>query len=466
MRSSCRSAGSGHCLPLTPMFRFGAIRRMLASAPRWMRRASSPRANGARRAAAALAAASLSAGLALPARGAGFDTPILYTARHQGMGGAAIGYVDDPSAAYHNPAGLQGVKGLALLGDVSLILAHLSGSPAAPASARSIQSSLTVAPMFMAAAAYLVKPWLTAGLALFPVASGGADYQYVVPGAQEYQVNETSIVFFELTPVISLNVPKDSIVPGELAFGVGYRMSLLDFTRLQGARDNPQALDLELSGTNFTGVRVGMQYRPVPAVSIGAVYRNRIEATASADEGTVLGNPASDVELPFVLPAQLGGGIRGDIDRVGVAFDATYTFQSQNERSLLSGTIGPNRVSVPNVFDWEDAFTLRFGFEYRLGPTQEVPVRLGYIHDGRVASRRYPSAFGTPPTATQTFTLGSGYDAGSWEMNVALALRGGSTDISAEEIAPPAECPTCGFSGDYGIEATGVYVDWSTDFEL
>jgi long-subunit fatty acid transport protein len=466
MRSSCRSDGSGHRQPLAPMSQFGAIQSWVGRVSARTRGVLAPAANAGRRVLAAFAAVSLALGTAQPALGAGFDTPILYTARHQGMGGTAIGYVDDPSAAFHNPAGLQGVHGLALIGNVSLILAHLTGSPAAPPSARSIQSSLTVAPMFLAGAAYRVQPWLSAGVALFPVASGGADYQYAVAGAQQYQVNETRIVFFELTPVISLNVPKDSIVPGELAFGIGYRMSLLDFERVQGARDNPQGLDLKLSGTDFTGIRLGMQYRPVPALSVGAVYRNRVDVTARADEGTLQGNPASDVELPFVLPAQLGGGIRGDIDRLGVAFDATYTFQSQNERSLLGATIGPNRVSVPNVFDWEDALTLRFGFEYRLGPAEEVPVRLGYIHDGRVSSRRYPSAFGTPPTATQTFTVGGGYDAGSWEMNLALALRGGSTEISPTEIAPPAECPTCGFSGDYGISATGVYVDFSTDIEL
>ncbi len=71
---------------------------------------------------------------------AGFDTPILYTAKHQGMGGAAISYVDDPSAAFHNPAGLQGVNGLAFLGDVSMLLAYVTGSPASTASASGIQS--------------------------------------------------------------------------------------------------------------------------------------------------------------------------------------------------------------------------------------------------------------------------------------------------------------------------------------
>ena len=382
------------------------------------------------------------------------------------MGGAAIGYVDDPSAAFHNPAGLQGVQGLSLLGDLSLILAHVTGSPERVASASGIQSDLTIAPFFLAAAGYRVDPWLSAGLAVFPVASGGAEYEYVVPDSPEYQLNATSIVFYEVTPLISLNVPEDALVPGQLSFGLGYRVTLGTFGRQQGVRDDPRGLDLALSGGNFTGFRAGMQYRPAKYFSLGLVYRNPVRITTSAAEATVQGNVARDVELPFVLPAQVGGGIRADVDRIGAAFDATYTFQSDNERSDLSGSIGGNAVRVPNVFAWRDAVTLRFGFEYRLGPAEEVPIRLGYVYDDQVASRRFPSAFGTPPVATHTFTFGGGYVAGPWEMNLAMALRGGSTDIRPEELAPASECPTCGSSGQYGIAATGLYLDFSTDLEL
>ena len=408
-------------------------------------------------------AATLASGSAYAA---GFDTPILYTARHQGMGGAAIGYVDDPSAAFHNPAGLQGVKGLAFLGDVSLLLAHVTGSPAAPASANGIQSQLVLAPFFMAAAAYRIQPWLSAGLAVYPVASGGAEYEYAVPTSDVYQVNSTSIVFYEVTPLISLNVPKDAFVPGALSFGVGYRTSFVTFARQQGEKGNPQGLDMDLSGKDFKGFRAGMQYRPSELLSIGVVYRNEVEVTTGADEATLLGQPATDVELPFILPAQLGAGIRTDYDRLGVAFDAVYTFQSQNDRVDLTGTIGGNPARIPNVFDWRNAFTLRFGFEYRLGPSEELPIRVGYVHDDQVSSRAYPTAFGTPPAPTRTFTFGGGYDAGSWELNLALAFRGGSTRISASELAPPGACSTCGFSGEYAISTTGIYVDFSTDLEL
>ena len=111
-----------------------------------------------------------------PAAAAGFDTPILYSARHQAMGGTAIAYVNDPSAGFHNPAGLQGVNGLALLGDFSLILGKVRATPEINADGESNRESNVVkAPFFLLGGAYRLKPWLTLGLAGFPVASGGAE---------------------------------------------------------------------------------------------------------------------------------------------------------------------------------------------------------------------------------------------------------------------------------------------------
>src|SRR5688572_4305347 len=51
------------------------------------------------------------------ARAGGYDTPMLYSARHIGMGGTAIGYVSDPSALFHNPAGLAQTGRFSVLGD-------------------------------------------------------------------------------------------------------------------------------------------------------------------------------------------------------------------------------------------------------------------------------------------------------------------------------------------------------------
>src|ERR1041384_3167421 len=193
----------------------------------------------------------LALGIAPPraARGPGSDPPILYTARHQAMGGTAIASVDDASAGFHNPAGLQGVRGLSLIGDFSLVLGKIRASPT---TTDNLESRTVVAPFFLLGAAYRLRRWLTLGLAGFPVASGGAEYRYPVGRTSPVTwLDKTDIVFFEVTPMLSLNVPRDRFVPGKLAFGAGYRVDYVTFTRERGEPEQLQYLNLRMKGTSF-----------------------------------------------------------------------------------------------------------------------------------------------------------------------------------------------------------------------
>ncbi len=394
------------------------------------------------------------------AMAAGFDTPILYTARHQAMGGTAIAGVNDPSAGFHNPAGLQGVRGLAFLGDFSLILGKVRATP--DETAGNMESNTVVAPFFLLGGAYRADRWLTLGLAAFPVASGGAEYHYDIGSTPS--IDKTEIVFFEATPLLSLNVPKDEWLPGTLAFGAGYRASMVMFDRQQGDERDPQILDLALRGFNWTGFRVGVQYAPIDALKLGVVFRNKVKVTTKADTATVVAQKATNGELDFTLPAKLGFGVRYDWRRLGVASDVEWAFQSQNTRAPLKGTLGGSVAEVPNVFDWQNGVTWRMGVEYRLGRQSEWPVRVGYIYDTKVTNKAYPSAFGTPPAATQTVTAGAGYVAPHWQVNLAASRRFGSAHVNASDLGEG--CAFCGFAGDYEITMTGLYVDASVDLDL
>ena len=358
-----------------------------------------------------------------PAHGAGFDTPIVYSARHQGMGGTAIGYVNDPSAMLHNPAGLAGVRGPGVLGDFTLLLARLQSSPQDLDTAQSIESERIVAPFFLLGTGYRLHEWVTLGAAFYPLASAAASYEYPIPGTDTRTYNATRIVFLEGTVGLSLNVPEDEWLPGRLSLGAGYRVDYLMFDRKQGAREDPRMLNLEMDGVDPFGYRLGLQYRPVDQVGFGFVYRSPMRVATRADEATVYLQSATDAEMEFVLPARLGTGVRVDVDRAGVALDVEYAFQSQNDRSALKGTLGDDETAVDNIYAWKDAWTLRVGAEYRLGAAWQLPVRIGYVYDGPVSRPAFPSAFGTPPAPTHSFTAGAGYDEGSWQVNLAAAYR-------------------------------------------
>jgi long-subunit fatty acid transport protein len=194
------------------------------------------------------------------------------------------------------------------------------------------------------------------------------------------------------------------------------------------------------------------------------VFRNKIEVDATADEGTALGQEATDPELTFVLPAKMGFGTRFDYDAFGAAVDFEYGFFSQNKAEPLRGTIDGEPGEVSNAFFWNDAVTLRVGAEYRLGQEHNIPVRLGYIFDAQVSNEAYPTAFGTPPTPTNTLTGGVGFAWDAYRINLAYAYRFGSTTVSEDDLAPAAECRFCGVEGDYAIRTHGLYFDIGADW--
>ncbi len=406
------------------------------------------------------------------AQAGGYDTPILYSARHMGMGGTAVGYVNDPSSLFHNPAGLAGSEKLTLLADFSLLVGGVKGSPQADTN---IDSETTIAPLFLVGVAVPITEWMSAGFAIFPVASAGASYEYDFQG--NAAVDSTTLVFIEATPGIAFKLPQG------VRLGLGYRVTYMSLDRSQTFGDSDPNLEFNLTGVNWFSFRAGAQWTPVDRglpterehFSIGLNYRHRTEVDISADEGRALSLDATDLSSTFVLPARLTAGIRGDYGRFGAAFDFEYGFQSQNEASYISGKAGPlvlsenpgmgESMAPANVFDWDDAVTLRFGAEARLLEKGQLALRLGYIFDARTSQKAYPTPFGTPPAPTNSITAGCGYDAGDWQANIAYAYRFGGATVTPEDIASAEQnCSFCGKPGDYEMSLHGIYADFSIQF--
>jgi long-subunit fatty acid transport protein len=406
------------------------------------------------------------------ARAGGYDTPMLYSARHMGMGGTAVGYVDDASALFHNPAGLGQVRRFSGIADFSLLLAKVRASP--DPFTTDIWSRRTVAPLFLLGGGLRLTDWLVAGLGIYPIASAGATYRYDSFGTAIE--NTTRLVFIEASPGLAFNLP------GNVRLGVGYRLTYVNLERFQG---DPTAemgsLDFTLKGFNWVGFRVGAQWTPLRGLGVGAVYRHKVTTRVTNDSGVALGSRFTDVETSFVLPSKMGLGARYDIAGFGVALDTEYLWNSQNEGDPLEGLPPPSeavpepmRIQVPNVFEWKNALTWRAGVEYRLlrAPYQDrgrLALRAGFIHDGKTTNPQYPSAFGTPPGPTRILTAGTGWNAGRWQVNVAYAHRSGKGEVTDADLMAEGRrsCAFCGAAGDqpYRIAIHGLYVDFSVALE-
>lgn len=392
-----------------------------------------------------------------------------------GMGGTAIGYVRDPSALFHNPAGLGQIERGEVLADFSLLLGGIHASPSS-STGRNIDSELTVAPFFLVGGAYRLHKYITIGAGVYPVASAGATYRYPSTSASTSKDFEdrTDLFFLEASPAIAVNP-----LPN-LRFGLGYRITYVHLTRFEGAEGAKPSVDFKVSGQNFTGFRAGAQWDALPWLHFGAVYRSTTTTKVTSNEGVALRVTYTDISTKFKLPAKLGFGSRVDFDPwrmpASLAVDYEYTFNSQNEGDPLRGTPDPNAPGAPpevsNVFEWKDSHTVRLGAEYRfwrddVHRVERIPLRVGYVFDSQSANAHYPTAFGTPPGATHVFTLGSGYNGGTWQANVASAYRFGTGNVTAADVAPGADhkdCQFCGYAGNYKIHLSGIYLDASYKF--
>lgn len=416
-------------------------------------------------------------GLAATAHAGGYDTPILYTARHMGMGGTAVASVNDGSSLFHNPAGLGRMGTANIIADFSPIIATLRASPQATPEATSIETGTGVGPFFLIGGGVRLHEQVTVGLGVYPVASAGGGYDY---GTTR---DETTLFFLEISPGVAWNAPESWDI-GHLSVGASYRMTYVSLSRYRGPADmsSPGILDFSASGFSFAGFRVGAQYSPIPELSFGVHYRHRTDTEVTNDTGVALGWDFRDITTEFVLPSRLTAGVRGDFYGFGVAFDFEYAFQSQNEVAPLTGTcvepticvnmMNPNGTptTVDQWYGWDNAVTLRVGAEYDIKLTDAtdemlLTPRLGFVFDARTASKAFPSAFGTPPAPTYVATAGVGFDGGAWETNLAYAFRTGGTEVVAPDLSADPTCQFCGGPGEYEITGHGIYVDFSYDFE-
>ncbi|HRE91235.1 MAG TPA: outer membrane protein transport protein [Myxococcota bacterium] len=407
-----------------------------------------------------LSSVTLAGALAFSASSAsagGYDTPILYSAEHMGLGGAAIGYVDDPSAMFHNPAGLMGTKGLTLMANLTLITGEIVSSPASSNPNEASDPILALAPLV--GVSYDLDDVVAFGLAFYPVASAGAEYNYNEGGPTGSLVrNFTSVRFLEFSPNVAVKIPGTN-----LSIGAGYRVSLVQLGRELGAEGADPTFDVDMSGVNFEGFRVGIQWQPIHELEIGFVFRNKTTTEVTDDLGRIL-IESTDIKTEFTLPAKLGFGLRLNLDPIAVVADVEYGFYSQNKRNVFNGTpVDPEDDPIPvlNISNWEDAITFRAGVEY--GIDNRWFFRGGFLYDGKVSQVDYPSAFGTPPDSTTTITAGFGTKCeDNWELNFAIAHRIGSAKVKKSDDAE--FCLPCSVDGDYKLSMTGFYVDFTYAF--
>lgn len=330
------------------------------------------------------------------ARGAGF---LLYehATVAMSMGGAFTAVADNPSAIWHNPAGLSWVEGTQLLLGATFIMP--SGSVNMPYFDQTYKQKSQV---FVLPNIYLTHKFtdrVTAGIAFVAPFGLGTTWMSTVTSPPTFPLSylgySNDMKTFFINPTIAVKV-LDNLSVG---FGVSYIFSDLTLDLYQSETLPPPPAEglpydvptaMKGSGDSFN-VNAGVLYKG-KGFSLGASYRSQFNIKYS---GTVtLDNqfvpallqayipPEGTVTTTFKFPAILTLGLAIDIsEKLLWSFDFHTYFWGRFD-SYTADIVFPSPYpaqTLTAVQNWQDAHCIRMGFQYKA--SDKLTLRLGGFYD-------------------------------------------------------------------------------------
>ena len=376
-----------------------------------------------------------------PAFPSGFQV-MTHGARATGMGLAYAGVGGDPTALFYNPAGIgwmNHVEGYLGANFLTRTEGQVDGANPYPGegSVAYMQQNWYFFPD-----GYLVLPLtqeLNVGVGGFAQYGLGLKWQdpnttyngMFISQNAVIQAYDTNLAFsYRLFPQLSI------------AAGVVYRFSKVQLERNQGAIDPftgaivPVAhvkLNSDLLDNGGWGWNVGLMFKPVEAISIGAAYRSGINVdydgqatfTSRPTGNAVLdaavaaslptGNPPVTTSIDFPSSLNLGVGIQLPAGFL-LALEADWTEWSSFQSLAISfPTLVGRDILRPT--NWSDTWAYRVGLEKSFGAWA---IRGGYYYDNTPQPDFDVSPL-LPDNDRNVYTGGFGYNTEGWGFDVGAA---------------------------------------------
>ena len=299
-------------------------------------------------------------------RASGLSKPVNVGPKAIGMGGAFVAIADDPTAIYHNPAGITQIKGHQFHLGMDGLITDLSYTPPA-GTAEKAKSEFLPVPSF-GYVTDLGSP-IFFGLGLFfPHGNGG---KFSTASAIPSNANEGQIYSMELSPTVAW------LVIPELSIGASLRVVRISSTLKGQALPTGDVLtDLDLSGWAI-GASAGFLYKPFKFFSIGANYRSQVSTKLDGDATFAVAGKL-DARLKETLPTLVTAGI-AVTPLENLTIGLSYGFERNSEVKTLTLELPAVATSIPSPQNWSDSNTIHLGAEYWVLPP--LALRFGYAKD-------------------------------------------------------------------------------------
>jgi long-chain fatty acid transport protein len=319
--------------------------------------------------------------------------------RSMGFSGAYTAVTDDPSAIFHNAAGLAFLEGKQIYVGGTLVMPRSSFSGANPFPGLGVQESqqVGVLPVPTLYFSHRVSRRFAWGIGLD--APFGLKTKWANPDefTGRYIALESSLSGFALNPTVAVRL-NDKL---SLGAGVDVRFSSVRLVRRSGTVDPftlhvADTAEVVLQSDTATGVgfNVGAVAKPLPGLSFGAHYRHKVKidysgkatftqiSTGNDQLDAIVasrlpqGSPA--VETSIEYPSILAFGVARDWTSWTFAADVVFFQWSTFDELALTFPTEPSLDSVIPE-NYENIWQIRTGVECRL--EDGWAVRLGYHYD-------------------------------------------------------------------------------------
>jgi len=358
-----------------------------------------------------------------------------------GMGGAFIGVANDWTAPYWNPAGLTQTKGIGV--GIELLQPNYKAKDGnSIANLDPAEMNIDQGDIF--ARIYPVEDTLFEKTEVsesfyHPCVGGFFDLKGIKIGAGFYvpvgdwfdwedkitdptnaEINASYFTSMWLL-VGNLSLAKE-IIP-DFSFGVGlnilYLKSKNEAKKSYKDSNIPSLIDYEFkyltegSGTAFEGT-FGVMYKPLPVISVGAVYRTGSEISLDGSGEYSHSHPltppdeSSDYTQKFYHPATYGIGLAcRPTTKLLLALDWHKTDWSTWKTDMDFKTEGVVLTDKDIDWDWKVSNRYRFGGEYKL--KEEIALRGGFYYDESPVPDEQVSFTNIADVDRKGITLGAGY---------------------------------------------------------
>jgi long-chain fatty acid transport protein len=330
--------------------------------------------------------------LAARAHGAGLSRPNVVGARAIGLGGAFTAIADDPTAAWHNPAGtaLYGDNVVYLGGELILLFRHYTPDSQSPLGMAGHTSEIRentsplVIPIIGATTRFAfgkTPPTRFAfGIAAYDAYGGSISFKpsdITGSNGKDIGIRATQILDFELTPTLAYQVSEI------LSLGAGLRIGINSFS----VTDTESTFSADLSGSGVgIGVTLGAMVRPHPMVQVGAVYRSPLSASISGTGNLALGSAAAgpqDFGVHINWPQSAGLGVAVTPHRrIMATAQADWTGWSSVQRLDLSLA----GIDQPKEMRYSDSWAVHVGLQGVV--TRWLLLRIGWAWDSNAIPDR------------------------------------------------------------------------------